>query len=72
VELPEGAGREILVDSCLNCHELSALSLFKGFYGRDQWHSLVLTMQQNGAELDAVEIEIVTDYLGRYFGPDSR
>jgi len=69
VELPNGQGREILVESCLSCHTLSALALFKGFYTRDSWHSLVMTMKENGAEIDAAEIEVLADYLEQHFGP---
>lgn len=71
IDLPEGPGREILVTSCLACHDLVALTLFKGFYTRDSWKALVLTMVGNGAELDAAEVEVLADYLERYFGPSS-
>ena len=71
VELPEGRGREILVASCLGCHPLGALALFKGYYTRDSWLSLLLTMQENGAEVDAAELEVLADYLEQHFGPDT-
>ena len=69
VELPAGPGRDILVADCLNCHELSALALFKGFYTRDSWRELVVTMRANGAALDDAEVEVLADYLARHFGP---
>jgi len=69
VDLPAGAGREILMASCLNCHELSALALFKGFYTRDSWRALVLTMVENGAEVDGTGVEVLSDYLTQHFGP---
>lgn len=72
VELPGGRGREILVRECLECHDLGGLDLFRGFYTRDSWRELVLTMQANGAQVDADEVEIVSDYLATYFSPDSR
>ncbi len=59
VELPVGQGREILVVSCLGCHELGSLALFKGYYTRDSWRVLVLTMIESGAEVDAAEIEVL-------------
>ena len=71
VELPAGEGREILLTSCLGCHELSALALFKGFYTRDSWRSLVLSMQENGAAVDGADVEVLADYLAQHFGPDS-
>jgi hypothetical protein len=69
VDLPAGRGREILMASCLNCHELSALPLFAAFYTRDSWRTLVLTMKEHGADVDGAEIEVLADYLAQYFGP---
>jgi mono/diheme cytochrome c family protein len=66
--LPPGAGRALLERECLNCHELDALTLFSGFYDRDRWRSLVLTMRGNGAKLDDAEVEIIADYLARNYG----
>ncbi len=71
VELPPGAGREILVAACLDCHRLTALALFKGFYTRESWRSLLVVMVENGAEVDDEEIEVLTDYLEQHFGPDA-
>jgi len=69
VELPPGPGREVLLRACLGCHDLGGLALFKGFYGRDDWHSLVQSMVEHGASIDAAEVELVTAYLAAFFGP---
>lgn len=66
--LPPGEGREILARECLKCHELDALELFRGFYTRDRWRALVVTMRENGAEVDADELEVLADYLALNFG----
>ena len=66
--LPAGAGREILVTECLKCHELEALTLFSGFYNRERWRALVLTMRENGAEVDDREVEVLAAYLSQHFG----
>jgi mono/diheme cytochrome c family protein len=68
VALPSGEGREILVSQCLNCHELNALELFSGFYNQNRWRSLVITMRENGAEIDDREVEVLAAYLARHFG----
>jgi mono/diheme cytochrome c family protein len=68
VELPAGLGREILVASCLDCHTLTALPLFKAFYTRDSWLTLVLTMKDHGADVGDAEIEVLADYLALHFG----
>ena len=68
VELPEGRGRDILFAACLSCHELTALPLFKAFYTRDSWRTLVLTMREHGARVDDAEVEALADYLAQHFG----
>jgi hypothetical protein len=68
VELPSGQGRDILVASCLGCHDLSALPLFAPFYTRDSWRTLLVTMQAHGADVDDTEVELLADYLAHHFG----
>jgi hypothetical protein len=68
VELPSGAGRQVLVEQCLICHELTALELFKDFYDRDNWKSLIISMRANGAEVDDAQVEVLSDYLAHNFG----
>jgi len=70
VELPPGAGRNILLNACLGCHDLGGLVLFDGFYTRERWQELVLTMVAQGASVDPVEVDVLADYLALYFGPD--
>ena len=72
VELPAGPGREILEAECLICHELTALELFSSFYDRDDWRSLVMSMRSNGAEVDDLQVEVVSDYLAQHFGTGTR
>lgn len=68
--LPSGQGREILEHECLRCHELDALTLFRDFYGREQWRALVMTMRDNGAELDDAQVDVLARYLARHFGTE--
>jgi hypothetical protein len=67
VDLPSGPGRDLLVGSCLGCHDLTTLPLFAPFYERDRWYTLVLTMQAHGADLDNAEVELLADYLAQHF-----
>jgi hypothetical protein len=69
IELPLGAGRDILLADCLGCHDLGGLDLFKGYYGREDWRTMVLTMAAHGATIDASEVEQLADYLALHFGP---
>jgi len=72
IGLPAGAGREILLGSCLSCHDLGGLALFSSFYGREDWRTLVLTMRETGAQLSAAEIDTLADYLSEHFSPGAR
>jgi hypothetical protein len=66
--LPAGEGRNILINECLNCHELDALELFRDFYDQQRWRSLVETMRDNGAQVDDREADILAGYLAVNFG----
>jgi len=70
IYLPPGPGRDIMIRKCLGCHDLGGLDLFSNFYGRNDWHSLLQTMMTHGADINAVEIETITDYLVENFSRD--
>lgn len=68
IELPAGQGRDLIVESCLGCHDLTAVPLFAPFYTRDSWRALLVTMQAHGADVDNAEIDALADYLVQNFG----
>ena len=72
IELPAGSGREILLATCIDCHDLGGLDLFRNFYAADDWRVLVQTMQGYGAELEPAEVEAVVTYLSLNFAPVGR
>jgi competence protein ComEA len=67
-ELPEGDGKKILVTSCTSCHELTEVTKFRGYYNRDQWRDIVVTMKEYGAEIDDRQAAVLTDYLTKTLG----
>jgi len=67
-QLPQGAGRQILTSACTSCHNLREVTKFSGFYGREQWRDIVLTMMDYGAPVNAKEVEVLTDYLTAALG----
>ena len=67
-ELPPGDGKKLLQARCTACHELNEVTKFRGYYNRAQWHDVVVTMVEYGAELEKAEIETLTDYLAQHFG----
>lgn len=67
-QLPEGAGRQILMSACVTCHGLREITKFRGFYTRPQWRDIVLTMVDYGAPVSDKEAEVLTDYLTANLG----
>jgi competence protein ComEA len=67
-DLPEGEGKKILLSSCTACHELTEVTKFRGYYNRAQWHDIVVTMKEYGAEIDDRQVDVLTDYLTRHLG----
>lgn len=67
-ELPDGPGKKILIRACTTCHDLDEVVKFKGYYNRAQWKDIVVTMKEYGAVVDAVEIDVLTDYLTMELG----
>jgi hypothetical protein len=69
-KLPEGEGREILLNACSACHEVKEVTKFDGTYGRDEWRDLVKSMIVYGAQVTAEEEDILVDYLDTNFGKE--
>lgn len=67
-DLPEGEGKKILLSSCTVCHELTEVTKFRGYYNRDQWHDIVVTMKEYGASIDDRQVDVLTDYLTTHLG----
>lgn len=67
-DLPDGAGKVILMRACTGCHGLAEVTKFKGHYVRSQWNDIVVTMAAYGAEIGSEEIEVLSDYLTQHLG----
>ena len=67
-DLPDGPGKKILQTSCTSCHELTEVTKFKGYYTKDNWREVVVTMVKYGAQLREREDEILVDYLAKNLG----
>jgi hypothetical protein len=67
-ELPDGAGKRVLLRACTTCHELDEVTKFKGYYSRAQWKDIVVTMRDYGATLADGEVDALTDYLAETLG----
>jgi mono/diheme cytochrome c family protein len=67
--LPEGAGRALMLQACVQCHDFK--SVVSQRKTADAWRRTVNEMIWRGAPLLADEAAVLTDYLAAAFGPDS-
>ena len=67
-ELPEGPGRTILMTACTTCHELKEITKFRGFYTKDEWRDVVVTMVKYGAVVKEDDVPVLVDYLFKNLG----
>src|SRR6185503_18743202 len=68
-ELPEGEGKKLLEERCASCHSLKPVVSLK--QSQIAWKELVVKMVGFGAQLDDKEVDVATEYLTKYFGPES-
>jgi len=64
--LPDGPGKEVLLNTCTMCHEL-----FRIKFGRrtpDEWEETLITMLNEGAQLSDQDFARVHQYLSTNFG----
>jgi cytochrome c5 len=66
--VPDGPGKEILLNTCTMCHDLQRIK-----FGRRsglEWEETLISMLNEGAPLSDEEFEVVHHYLSRSFGVD--
>src|SRR5215510_12622394 len=68
-DLPEGEGKKLLEERCTSCHTLKPVVSLKQSQGA--WKELVVKMVGYGAQLDEKEVDVLTEYLTKHFGPES-
>src|SRR5260221_7835688 len=66
--LPEGPGKEVLLNICTQCHDLSRIRRTK--LTPEGWADLLDTMLNEGAPLTSKDFEAALRYLARNFRPD--
>jgi mono/diheme cytochrome c family protein len=67
--LPEGAGRGLMLQACVQCHDFKCVVSQRKT--ADAWRRTINEMIWRGAPLLADEVAILTDYLAATFGPGS-
>ena len=68
IELPEGEGRALLLAACTRCHDLRGLPAYKGYWSRQRWRDMLVTMVKNGAPLSNEQADVLAEYLAEHFG----
>jgi mono/diheme cytochrome c family protein len=66
--LPAGAGRSLVLESCVQCHDLRAIVVQRK--SEPAWRRSVNEMIWRGAALKPGEADVVTRYLATSFGND--
>lgn len=66
-EMPDGEGKGLVLGACTQCHSLNSTVLQRKT--ADGWGRTVRDMVARGAQLQTNEIDVVTTYLARSFGP---
>ena len=65
-DLPNGAGKDVVVKVCTSCHDADTFSSKR--HSKEEWKSVVDTMIGYGAEVTDEQATIVVDYLTKNFG----
>ena len=65
--LPAGAGRNVMVRVCSQCHTPERAALER--HDLDGWNDLIGVMQNNGAEASDDEFDQIAAYLAKAFPP---
>ena len=69
-QLPEGAGKDAVVKSCLECHGVANFRKARKY--ADEWSESVSDMVDRGAKATPAEVEAIVAYLVKNFGKDAK
>ena len=64
-EPPPGPGLELIQRSCVNCHDISIITMKRKT--PDAWAEVLGLMADRGAEVTPEEMQIIEEYLTRNF-----
>jgi cytochrome c5 len=67
--LPDGEGKALVLATCTQCHSLTPIALQRK--PAKAWQLLVDDMIMRGAQIQVAEVNPITNYLIRTFGPDA-
>jgi cytochrome c5 len=64
--VPEGQGKEILLNICTMCHDLGRIRL--GRRSPEEWEETLISMLNEGAPLSDEQFPVIHAYLSKNFG----
>jgi cytochrome c5 len=64
--VPEGPGKQILLNICTMCHDLGRIRL--GRRSPEEWEETLVSMLNEGAPLSEEAFPVIHDYLSKNFG----
>jgi len=66
--LPEGPGKQILLNTCTMCHNLQRIK--NGRRSTEEWEETLLAMLNEGAPVSDEQFPVIHAYLSKHFGVD--
>jgi len=70
VDLPGGAVRQVILDSCTSCHGIDDYAYFA--MDKQGWQKIIDSMKEKGAVISDSNQSLLLDWLVTKFGPDSK
>lgn len=64
--VPEGQGKQILLNTCTMCHDLGRIRL--GRRSPEEWEETLVSMLNEGAPLSDEQFPVIHAYLSKNFG----
>jgi mono/diheme cytochrome c family protein len=64
--VPEGPGKQILLNICTQCHNLGRIK--NGKRSPEEWEETLLAMLNEGAPVSDEQLPVIHAYLSRHFG----
>jgi competence ComEA-like helix-hairpin-helix protein len=69
-ELPDGKGKDIVENTCTDCHSLERIKAQRR--DEDGWTAIMREMIETGASINPDDMTVIVEYLAKNFGPDKK
>lgn len=69
-DLPDGKGKDIVENTCADCHSLERIKAQR--LDEEGWNGIMREMMESGASINPDDIKVIVDYLTKNFGPDKK